>query len=62
MFSVDRTTSTSEEVIEQEDNDQDEGEEEATFENVCDALTLDPEKDDDLSMNCHCMKGAQLTH
>ena len=47
-FSVDPTpSSTSEEEIEQkEDNDQDE-EEEVTFENVCDALTLDPEKDDD---------------
>ena len=47
-FSVDPTpSSTSEEKIEQkEDNDQDE-EEEVTFENVCDALTLDPEKDND---------------
>ena len=46
-FSVDPTpSSTSEEELEQEeDNDQDE--EEATFENVCDVLTLNPEKDDD---------------
>ena len=51
MFSVDPShpmpSSTSEEVIEQEgDNDQDE-EEEATFENVCDVLTLDPNSNDD---------------
>ena len=47
-FSVDPTpSSTSEEEIGQnEDNDQDE-EEEVTFENVCDALTLDLETDDD---------------
>ena len=46
-FSVDPTpSSTSEEEIEQkEDNDYND-EEEATFKNVCDALTLDPVKDD----------------
>ena len=46
-FAVDPTpSSTSEEVEQIEDSDQDE-EEEATFENVCDVLTLDPEEDDD---------------
>ena len=46
-FSVDPTpSSTCKEGEQKEDNDQDE-EEELTFENVCDALTLDPEKDDD---------------
>ena len=45
-FAVDPTpSSTSEEVEQIEDSDQDE--EEATFENVCDVLTLDPEEDDD---------------
>ena len=48
MFSADPTpSSTSEEVIEQEGDDDQDGEEEATFENVCDVLTLDPEGDDD---------------
>ena len=50
MFSVDPShptpSSTSEEVIEQGDNDQDE-EKEATFENVCNVLTLDPDSNDD---------------
>ena len=48
-FAVDPTpSSTSEEVEQIEDSDQDEEEEEeATFENVCDVLTLDPEEDDD---------------
>ena len=47
MFSVDHTpSSTSEEVIEQEGDD-DQDEKEATFENVCDVLTLNPEGDDD---------------
>ena len=46
MFSVDHTPlSTSEELEQEEDNDQDE--EQATLENVCDVLILDPEKDDD---------------
>ena len=46
-FSVGPTpSSTCEEIEQKEDNDQDE-EEEVTFENVCDVLTLDPEKDDD---------------
>ena len=45
-FAVDPTpSSTSEEEVEQiEDSDE---EEEATFENVCNVLTLDPEEDDD---------------
>lgn len=51
-------STTSGEVIEQEDNHQDE--EERTFENVSDVLTLYPEKND--NMNCHHMKGAELTH
>ena len=47
-FSVDLTrSSTSEEEIEQKEDDDHNAEEEATFENVCDALTLDSEKDDD---------------
>ena len=46
-FAVDPTpSSTSEEVEQIEDSDQDD-EEEATFENVCDVLILDPEEDDD---------------
>ena len=45
MFAIDPTTS--EEVIEQEEDDDQDEDEEATFEDVCDTFTLDPEKDDD---------------
>ena len=46
-FSVYPTpSSTSEEEIEQKEGDDHNDEEEATFKNLCDTLTLDPEKDD----------------
>ena len=48
-FSVDPTPSTSEEEIEQKEDDDHNAEEEAIFENVCDVLMLDSEKDDDYS-------------
>ena len=46
-FSVDPTPSVSEEEIEQKEDNDHNAEEEATCENVCDALMLDSEKDDD---------------